>query len=46
MARGWVADFAEGPESEIRRPFEGRIEVVQRIVPRIIARYEGKSENE
>ena len=33
------------PGARNQRPFEGRIEVVDRIKPRIIARYSGKSEN-
>ena len=34
------------PRERNQRPFESRTEVVRRIVPPIIARYDGKSENQ
>ena len=41
---GWRLRRRPGERNQ--RPFESRTEGVRRIVPPIIARYDGKSENE
>ena len=41
---GW--ELRRRPGERNQRPFEGRTELTRRIRPRIIARYDGNSENE